>query len=664
MAASPRILLIEDDSADAELLLRRVRQVFPESVCERVTSKAELMEALSRPWDLLLADYHLPDLTALEVLNLLKQRSEDIPVIVVSGNLSEEIAVQCMREGAADYLLKDRLARLPSAIQRALSERALREEKRRAEDALRQSEAKFAIAFRTSLDAVNINRLSDGLYIQVNEGFTALTGYTEEDVRGKTSSDIQIWANPADRERLVAALRAYGEVRNLEAPFRMKDGSIRIGLMSARVIEIDGEMCILSVTRDITDRKRMQDAEREQRLLAEALRDTAQILNSTLELEEVLDRILGCVRQVIPHDAANIMLLDDDVARVVRAQGYAPHETQHLLSMTFPLARYPNLSAMATSGAPYVVADTTRDPDWVALPIGQWVRSYIGAPISRLGRVIGFLNLDSRLERFYGARHAERLQLFADQVAIALHNARLYAEMREAVKARDEMIQNVSHELRTPLTLIMGYLELLADGMAGPLTSEQHNMINTIQRQSTRLLRMIERLLTLQTITTRNLEMVEISVAGWLRDLQRMWRRAIEDAGLKLEITPPQPDAIIRADPDLLSEAMANIIDNAIKFSRNGGTLRLWGEVSETEAIIAVADQGIGIPEEELTRIFDRFYQVEGGSTRRFGGMGIGLSLTQAIIVAHHGRVWATSQGLGRGSTFYVALPLIRREPQ
>lgn len=128
---------------------------------------------------------------------------------------------------------------------------------------LRASERKFATAFYTSPDSVNINRLADGLFMDVNQGFTDVTGYTREDVVGKTSLEINIWTNPEDRARLVDGLRARGEVRNLEAIFRMKDGREKVGLMSARVIDIDGQKYILSITRDISQRKEVEEMLRE-----------------------------------------------------------------------------------------------------------------------------------------------------------------------------------------------------------------------------------------------------------------------------------------------------------------------------------------------------------------------------------------------------------------
>ena len=126
--------------------------------------------------------------------------------------------------------------------------------------ALRQSEERFRLAFHTSPDSINLNRLSDGTYFDVNEGFTKLTGFTREDAIGKTSLELGIWCDPEERSRLVKALTSAGYVENFEARFRTKTGEVGIGLMSARVLRMGEEAVILSITRDITERKKLDES--------------------------------------------------------------------------------------------------------------------------------------------------------------------------------------------------------------------------------------------------------------------------------------------------------------------------------------------------------------------------------------------------------------------
>ena len=131
-------------------------------------------------------------------------------------------------------------------------------ERKRLEESLRKSEEKFRKTFITSPDSININRLSDGMYVSVNAGFTDITGYTEKEIIGKTSLELNIWADPADRDKLVKGLKSDGYVKNLETRFRMKDNSVRIGIMSASIIELDGDPYIISITRDITQKKQIE----------------------------------------------------------------------------------------------------------------------------------------------------------------------------------------------------------------------------------------------------------------------------------------------------------------------------------------------------------------------------------------------------------------------
>jgi len=226
------------------------------------------------------------------------------------------------------------------------------------------------------------------------------------------------------------------------------------------------------------------------------------------------------------------------------------------------------------------------------------------------------------------------------------------------LRAKDEMIQNVSHELRTPLTMIRGYADLLREGRLGNLSPQQAEAIDALYRNAERLHFMIHRLLTLQTLDPAAFERVKMDPARWLENALRNWLPRAEAAGINLILDIPPNLPPIQATPDLLNQVMDNLLDNAIKFSPEGGEIRIRAWQEGGEIIIAVSDQGVGIPPDKLDRVFERFYQVDGSSTRQFGGMGIGLTLCKRIIEGHGGRIWAESEGEGKGSTFYIALPI------
>ncbi len=413
---------------------------------------------------------------------------------------------------------------------------------------------------------------------------------------------------------------------------------------------------------------RLYQGEREQRALAEALRDTAAALVSTLDFDQVLERVLTHAGQVVPHDAGTIMLDEQGVARVARSRGYAERGLASVSEVRFPIAATSNLRYMSETWRPLVVPDTTSYPGWTDLPETNWIRSYAAAPIKVKGQVVGFINLDSAASGFFTQAHAERLQAFADQAAIAIENARLYSSLQEinnqlrvALRAKDEMIQNVSHELRTPLGILYGYVEMLQDAGLGPLTAEQEQAVEIMHQQGDQLRFMVDRLLALQAFNANALQRIELDMGAWLPRILQPWeaRAALRGVagGSQLRLEIPDSLPTVSADSHFLAQAIENLLGNAVKFSPRGGEVRVRAWAEDGEVIIAVSDAGIGIPPDKLQQIFERFYQVDGSTTRRFGGMGIGLALCRAIVEAHGGRIWAESNGDGRGSTFYVALP-------
>jgi len=192
----------------------------------------------------------------------------------------------------------------------------------------------------------------------------------------------------------------------------------------------------LIVARDITERRLTEQVEHEQRVLAETLRDTAAALNSSRTIEEVLDRLLDNVGHVVPYDMATFMLLDEkNFARVTRSHGYQEHGLGEKLSV-FPVDEFPIYSTMLQTGQTVVIPDTHQSNQWVLMDGLEKIRSYAGSPLQVKGEVIGFLDLTSLTPNFYNQTHADRLKAFADQVAIAVENARL---LEEAQQRADEL---------------------------------------------------------------------------------------------------------------------------------------------------------------------------------------------------------------------------------
>ena len=202
------------------------------------------------------------------------------------------------------------------------------------------------------------------------------------------------------------------------------------------------------------DRIRNEEAERQQRVLAEALRDTAEKLNSTLDINEILDHVLDNVDRVVPHDAANIMLIEGSQARVVSQRGYAEYGIEHWIKNSkHDISTIPNWSGIVKTLQPDLVPDTSEDSTWVSFPETSWIKSYVAVPIQRNDIAIGVISLDSETPHFFNKEHAKRLQIFADQVSVSLENASLYQDALQAAERRltlHEISQEVVAASRSP----------------------------------------------------------------------------------------------------------------------------------------------------------------------------------------------------------------------
>jgi len=234
-----------------------------------------------------------------------------------------------------------------------------------------------------------------------------------------------------------------------------------------------------------------------------------------------------------------------------------------------------------------------------------------------------------------------------------------YEELIEAERIKTEFISNITHELLTPLTSIRGFVELLDDETMGKINPEQKKGLDIILRNSDRLIKLIKELL-----DTLNLDNNKLGLQFGLVSLNSILSKSIQDIHSQANdkqimiIKDIQPLPEIWGDEDRLAQVIMNLLINAIKFTPRKGKITI-SAIEYTEQIkISISDTGIGIPSEKLKTVFDRFYQVDGSSNRKYGGVGIGLSICKSIIDKHYGSIWV--QSYGHGSTFHIILPKLR----
>jgi two-component system phosphate regulon sensor histidine kinase PhoR len=228
-----------------------------------------------------------------------------------------------------------------------------------------------------------------------------------------------------------------------------------------------------------------------------------------------------------------------------------------------------------------------------------------------------------------------------------------------AEKSRRDFIANVSHELRTPLTSIQGYVEtLVEDPHPNPETTRE--FLGVILKNATRMNRLTEDLLALASVESPNYKVTPqpTRASALVEDAIESLGGMVVDSEVELE-SAGAPDALIMADPDAMNQVFGNLIENALKYGKAGGRIRVGAQLLETEVEFSVKDFGPGIAFEHLERIFERFYRVDKARSRESGGTGLGLAIVKHIVQAHGGRIWAESE-LGSGATFHFTLPLAR----
>ncbi|MCX7593246.1 MAG: ATP-binding protein [Fischerella sp.] len=508
-----RILLLEDSWADAELIGATLKKSGIECELVRVETCTGFVEALkSETFDLILADYALPSFNGFSALEFAHAICPHVPFIIISGILGEERAIETLKSGATDYVLKQRLERLAPAVQRALREAKERESLRRAEAELRKSEERFRTSVETMLDCF-------GIYCAIRD----------------TSGKIEDF----------------------------------------RIEYVNAAACI----------------------------------NHGMTAEQQLGKRL-C--ELMP---------------VHRTSGLFAEYSQ-VVETGQPLAKE-LLLCEERDGQQHI----TKAYDIRAVKFGD-------------GVVVTWRDTTQRRQA-----EEERKQLIAREQA-----ARTEAEAANRLK--DEFLAIVSHELRTPLNSMLGWTQILRTRQVNEAIAIK--ALETIERNAKHQKKLIEDILDVSLIIQNKLRLELQPV-----HLVPIVYAAIDDIlplaqAKSIQIKPilsPFVDRVM-GDAERLQQIVVNLLSNAVKFTPAAGRVQVELEQIDGFAQITVIDTGQGISPDFLPHVFDRFRQADGTTTRKFGGLGLGLAIVRHLVEMHHGNVYAASEGIGKGATFTVQLPI------
>ena len=300
-------------------------------------------------------------------------------------------------------------------------------------------------------------------------------------------------------------------------------------------------------------------------------------------------------------------------------------------------------------------SDVHPTPESPAPPGGALIASLIG----RSGRPIGHIHLTEKtLGEFTEDDEAILVQL-AHMAAVAIENARLYEELRENDRRKDEFLATLAHELRNPLAPIRNSLQVMR--LAGADRAAMDGSRAMIERQVQQMVRLVDDLLDISRISRGKMELrrQRVDLATVIAGAVETSRPLIERMGHTLSVTLPPEPVHLHGDLTRLAQVFLNLLNNAAKYSEPGGQITLAAETRGVEVIVSVRDTGIGIPADMLPRIFDIFTQVDRSLERSQGGLGIGLTLVKRLTEMHGGDIVALSDGPGRGSEFVVRLPIL-----
>ena len=674
------VLCLEDVLKDAELLNEILVDADYQVRMDIVSEKKEYADLLKeRNYDIILADNTLPRMDAFEALKLALKLRPDIPFICVSGTIGEEKAVELLKLGASDYVLKDRLGKLVLAVQRSLKETELQKKRKLAEEelknmldeliasnkelafqmkekekreeelvilntvlnnqismrnksdlALKESNEKFSKAFQSSTYIITISRLDDGGYIEVNDSFVSISGFTRKEALSNTEIGINIWVDKEERNSVISALLSGKDVEGKEFHFRKKNGGIITGLTSAKIIYINKQPYMISSVDDITERKKAES------LLRESEQKSMSIMENSADAIFITNQH---GKYIYTNKEVSVLL--GYTAEEMKSKTIAELTDQNKHEEIFQI-----FNQVLNEGKSYTEIELLKKD-------GNYISTDLNAVLLPDGTVYG--SCRDITER----KQAENELIKAKEKA------------EESDRLKSAFLTNMSHEIRTPMNGILGFAELLKEpNISG---DDLHDFIQTIQISGARMLNTINSIVDISKIESGliQIDIRETDINEKMEFTYKFFKPEVENKGLQFSYKNglPSNEAIIKTDEVKVYGILTNLVRNAIKFTYDGSiefgyVLKSDSEPGSTEPgrsaelEFFVKDTGIGIPNNQQEIIFERFRQGSESTNRGYEGSGLGLSISKSYVEMLGGRIWVESEE-GLGSTFYFTIPYI-----
>jgi PAS domain S-box-containing protein len=499
-------------------------------------------------------------------------------------------------------------------------------ERKQAEEALRESEEKFSKSFRASTNAISISRRDNGNFVEINDGFTRLLGYTREEVIGHNATDLNFWVNEDDYKRLVQKLREDDRIISEEIKLRTKSGDVIIALYSSELITINDVVCDIHTTTDITERKKMEEALREsEEKFIRAFNASPNIMSisklNTGEFIEVNDSFLKFTgykrKQVIGRSSRDLHLFvkDEDAKKLLKLfseKGKVHGYEFDLITRSGKLRR--GLSSVE------------------AIAIGD--QSCL---------LTAMVDITER------KRAEEKLKEMYEK------ETKMRKELEVEMKRRAEFTRALVHELKTPLTPIIAS----SDGLTDMLTEEPYkSLAENVNRGALNLNKRISELL---DIARGELNVLEINrqpldLLPVLTEVASEMNSIVKNSGQTLALELPFSLSTISVDSERIKQVIENLLTNATKFTPDGGVITFRASEDKENVIIEVKDTGVGLTKAERQRVFQPYYRKE-GDRDHLSGLGLGLAICKNIVDLHGGRIWVRSRPKS-GSSFGFSLPL------